>query len=294
MNERLHFVDPNTCRGDGICAAVCPEQVLAVVDGKAATVLDRAHRCILCGQCVAVCPSKSLRMPKLPEEGFGELERLPFGYDEFLAFLQQRRSVRVFKPQPVAEHLRERILEAASTAPMGFPPHSTAVVVVDRREELDFLLKELVKDYAWMVKGFSNPLFRAMIRLTQGAEVFRSFQNHALEIARRNNEEYLRDGTDRYTYHAPMLMLFHASRWAMSYQENAHLVCHHAMLAALSLGLGTTILGIVPPIVDQSKVLRSRYGIPKENKVVTSLIIGHPKYKYRRSIRRSLADVRVA
>ena len=24
MAEMLHFVDPETCRGDGICAEVCP------------------------------------------------------------------------------------------------------------------------------------------------------------------------------------------------------------------------------------------------------------------------------
>jgi nitroreductase len=77
----------------------------------------------------------------------------------------------------------------------------------------------------------------------------------------------------------------------MSYEENAHLVCHHSMLAALSLGLGSTIIGLVPPIVDRSKVLRERYGIPKDNKVSTSLVLGYPKYKYRQSIRRNLAGV---
>jgi hypothetical protein len=77
----------------------------------------------------------------------------------------------------------------------------------------------------------------------------------------------------------------------MSYAENAHLVCHHSMLAAVSLGLGTTIIGLIPPIVDRSKVLRERYGIPRGNKVCTSLILGYPKYKYRQSIRRDLAGV---
>ena len=73
--------------------------------------------------------------------------------------------------------------------------------------------------------------------------------------------------------------------------ENAHLVCHHAMLAAVTLGLGNTIIGLIPPIVDRSKVLRERYGIPKDNKVCTSLILGYPKYRYRQSIRRDLAGV---
>jgi len=58
------------------------------------------------------------------------------------------------------------------------------------------------------------------------------------------------------------------------------------MLAAVSLGL-------IPPIVDRSKVLRRRYGIPNENKVLTLLILGHPKYKYKKSIRRDLAGVQM-
>jgi hypothetical protein len=93
-------------------------------------------------------------------------------------------------------------------------------------------------------------------------------------------------------YRAPVLMLFHANRRIISYEENAHLVCSHAMMAAVSLELGTTILGMVAPIVDRSKFLRKRYGIPKGNKVITSLILGHPKYRYRKGIRRNLAGVR--
>ena len=84
----------------------------------------------------------------------------------------------------------------------------------------------------------------------------------------------------------------YASRWGMEYEENGHLVCHHAMLAAHSLGLGTTIIGLIPPIVNRSKALRNRYGIPKDNRVLTSLILGYPKYRYRQSIRRDLAGVR--
>jgi len=291
MAEQLHLVDLETCLGDGICAEVCPENVLEMVDEKAATVESRAESCILCGQCVAVCPTESLEMPKLPMEDFRSLAKRPFGYDEFFDFLRLRRSVRVFKDRPVERDLIEKILEAAATAPMGFPPHTTEVVVIDRREELDFLLTELVKDYESMVKGFSNSLIRTMIRLSAGAEDFGVLKNHIVDVARYANEEYHLNGVDRYMYRAPVLMMFHGNRWTMSYQENAHLVCHHSMLAAVTLGLGTTIIGLIPPIVDRSKVLRKRYGIPKDNKVLTSLILGHPKYKYRQSIRRDLAGV---
>lgn len=51
MASQLHLVNLETCKGDGICADVCPEDVLEMVDGKAATVEDREDTCILCGQC---------------------------------------------------------------------------------------------------------------------------------------------------------------------------------------------------------------------------------------------------
>jgi ferredoxin len=251
MTEQLHVVDLETCVGDGICSDVCPETCLEMIDEKAATVEDRAGHCIMCGQCVAVCPTESLKMPQLPTEDFGDLSKLPFGYDEYLEFLKLRRSVRIFIDKPVERELIEKILEAASTAPMGMPPHSTEVVVIDQREELDFV-----------------------------------------DLARYANDLYHRDGTDRYMYHAPVVMLFHGNRWAMSFEENAHLVCHHSMLAAVSLGLGNTIIGLIPPIVDRSRVLRERYGIPKDNKVCTSLILGYPKYRYKKSIHRDLAGVK--
>jgi len=143
-----------------------------------------------------------------------------------------------------------------------------------------------------MVKGFSSPVGRAMIRLSAGAEDYLVLKNRIVDCARWANEKYRRDGSDQYMYNAPVLMLFHGNRRAMSYVENAHLVCHHAMLAAVALDLGATIIGLVPPVVEHSKMLRKRYGIPKENKVITSLILGHPKYRYKKSIHRDLAGVR--
>jgi len=291
MSGQLHLVNPEACKGDGICVNVCPEKVLEIVNKKAVTVESREKACIMCGQCVAVCPTESIQMPELPAEGFQELGKLPFGYNDFFDFLKLRRSIRAFKKKPIEKETTGNILQAAATAPMGMPPHSTEVVVIEQREELDFLLKELVKKYDFMIKGFSNPLGRAMIRYSAGAEDYHVLKDYILDVAKFSNEAYYKDGTDKYMYNAPMLMLFHGNRRAMSYVENAHLVCHHAMLAALSLDLGTTIIGLVPPIVDHSKVLRKRYNIPKENKVITSLILGYPKYKYKKSIQRDLAGV---
>ena len=141
------------------------------------------------------------------------------------------------------------------------------------------------------IKTFSSPIGRTIIRLSTGPEIYGELRDHVVDVAVNANRQYRENGADRYMYHAPALMLFHADRWTPSYQENAHLVCHHAMLAALSLGLGTTIIGMIPPVVNRDDGLRARYGIPKDNRVLTSLILGYPKYRYRRGIRRDLAGV---
>jgi len=104
----------------------------------------------------------------------------------------------------VERELTGKILETAATAPMGFPPHSTEVLVIDRREELDYLLKELVKEYTFMLKGFSNPLGRFMIRLSAGPEHYQVLKDYILDLVRYANEAYHRDGLDRYMYNAPI------------------------------------------------------------------------------------------
>jgi ferredoxin len=230
MAEQLHVVDTETCLGDGVCVEVCPENTLEIVDQKASSVEDRSEFCIECGQCIAVCPTESLTMPKLPIEGFRRLAERPFGYEEFFDFLRSRRSVRVFKDEPVEREVIKKILDAASTAPMGIPPHTTEIVIIDQREELDFLLTEFVKEYEAMVKRYSNPVGRAMVRLMAGPENYGVLKNHVVDVAKFANDLYHRDGVDRYMYRAPVLMLFHGNRWTMSYEENAHLVCHRKML----------------------------------------------------------------
>ena len=291
MAKQLHMVDSQRCNGDGLCTKVCPRDIIEVLDEVATTVEGRAETCIACGQCVAVCPTEALQLRILPEQDFERLKRPSFGYEEFLSFLRTRRSVRRFKDKPVDRETIEKILAAAATAPMGFPPHTTNVVVIDEAAELQFLLKTLVEHYDGMLKGYSNPIGRAAIRLAAGPEVFGELRHHVVEAATEANEAYRADRSDRYMWGAPVLMLFHASRWRPSYRESAHLVCHHAMLAALSLGLGSTIIGMIPPVVQRSNDLRVRYGIPKDNRVLTSLILGHPKYRYRQGIRRDLAGV---
>jgi len=293
MEALLHTAS-DSCTGCGTCVEVCPNDVLVVARGKASTDPARAQRCFHCGGCVLVCPNGALALEDVPANDLLPLEQPDFGYPQLLAFLRARRSVRLFKDRPVEREILEQVLEAASTAPMGFPPHTTEVLVVDQRPELDRLFEAVRKGYEEMLAAYRNPITRQIVRLSAGAEDFHAIQTHVAEIAADANERFRKSGEDRYTYRAPAVMLFHAGRRGISYWTNAVIVATYAMLAAQALGLGATLLDIVAPIINRSSGLKRRWSIPKDNEIVIALVLGYPKLRFARGIRRRLKSVRRA
>ena len=69
------------------------------------------------------------------------------------------------------------------------------------------------------------------------------------------------------------------------------LVLGMASMGAHALGLGATALSLVPPVVERTPELRALFSIPAENEVVASMVLGYPKYRFKRRIRRELAAV---
>lgn len=66
----------------------------------------------------------------------------------------------------------------------------------------------------------------------------------------------------------------------------ASIACTYAMLAAESMGLGSTMIGAAPPVLKRDKSLCRQLGIPHGNSPSLALILGYPAVAYRRGIRR--------
>ena len=293
MSAPLHATT-DACKGCGLCVEVCPNLCLKVAGKKAATDEARARRCIHCGHCVLVCPHGALSLDGLDPKDLVPLSPSGLGYEQLVSFLHARRSIRKFKDQPVDRAILEKVLEAASVAPMGIPPHSTEILVLDQRAELDHLAAGLREVYAGLLKAYRSPIGRQFVRLSAGAEKFHAIGTHVIEIVEDSNARFAATGEDRYTYRAPVALLFHAHRWDIAFRTNAVLSATYAMLAAQSLGLGTILLDIVAPAVNRSPAMRRRWAIPKDNEVVITLMLGHPKMKFARALKRRLKGVRFA
>jgi hypothetical protein len=58
------------------------------------------------------------------------------------------------------------------------------------------------------------------------------------------------------------------------------------MLAAHALGLGATMIECVIPPINRSKKLKQIFQIPDNNEAIMSVVVGYPKYHYKRTIKR--------
>ena len=97
---------------------------------------------------------------------------------------------------------------------------------------------------------------------------------------------------DRITRDAPALIIFHANREAEARTTNSMIYASYVMLAAHSLGLGATMIEIVPAALNRVKEVRDIFQIPTENEAIMSVIIGYPKYKYKRAIKRKKQNIK--
>jgi len=288
-----HSVNLETCKKCGLCAEVCPNQIMEWAPAKEVRFRqDRISLCIQCGHCMAVCPTQSIKAGGLSyEKDFFDLPLGGLGECDFFNFISSRRSVRNFQDKPVPKEMLQRILQGVTLAPMGFPPHKVEVTVVQNRAIIKKALPHLMKLYGDLNKWMKNPLARFLMKRKMTPEAFNTIQNHVMPAMKKGLPEMKEKGRDIFTRGAPALILFHAPRGSENHTEDSHIAVTYGLLAAHALGLGASAIGLIPPAVERSQELRKLFQIPGGNEVLASMIVGYPKVPFKRGIRRGLPKV---
>lgn len=286
-------INTATCTGCGLCTEICADQMLSVENGKAKVGRGEFMGCIACGHCAAVCPTGSVTVTgrgMTPDDAFPlpPLDKRATG-EQLEALLVARRSVRKFADKDVDRAMLDRILAAASTAPMGIPPSDVGVLVFHGRDKVQQFAADACAafgDMAW----FFHPVTLALMRPMLGREGYVAMRDFVRPLLKTLQEARGR-GMDAFTYDAPVALLFHHG--LMSDDADCHIAATYAMIAAESLGLGSCMLGTTAGL-NHAKTFRTKYGIPPKNKIGLGLVIGHPAVKFHRGLRRRLASVEFA
>lgn len=232
---------------------------------------------------MAVCKTKSIVVDGLGyDSNFMDLPQNNVDYNAFIDFLANRRSIRNFKDKAVPRDIIEKVLKAISFAPYGAEPEKIHITVVNDRKKIESALPYIESFLDKIVKWIEHPIASRMMKRRSSPEKYNTVKNHLYPIAKLGNYK-LKEG-DRITRNAPAIIILHARKDAEEHTSNSMIYATYLMLAAHSLGLGATIIGIVPPSINRVREIREIFRIPDENEAIMSLILGYPKIKYKRTI----------
>lgn len=292
MNNQISF-NRDTCLKCGICGEVCPNKIICKNSEGMTVIEDRLQLCFKCGQCMSVCPVSAISISGLSyEEDFcailekGEYEK------NFFDMILSRRSVRNFKDKPVPKEMLERIIDSLSYAPIAFPPVKTEVIVVQNPNDIKRALPYFIELYDYLYQTFQNPIKRFFIKKNVGDKKYKQMQNHLMPLLKVRLPG-LKNGTeDTITRNAPAMLLFHTDKKGEDINVDIYIAATYCIIAAHAMGLGGTVMDIIPPAINKKKELREIFGVPDDHEVITSVILGFPKYDYHKGIIRRLKSVR--
>lgn len=281
-----------SCSACGLCEAVCPNRIICKSEQGMTVISDRLPLCFKCGQCMSICPNTAVQVEGLSyDKDFFEIKGFCADENAFYQMIATRRAVRNFKDTPVTAEKLQKIVEAISLAPVGFPPVKTEIVVVQSRQVMQQALPYMVDLYDSLFTAYKNPIARVFIKNEVGKQRFKLMQTHLMPLLRVRLPGLKAGTEDTITRNAPAMILFHADKDGEDISADIVIAATYCMLAAHAMGLGGSIMDLIPPAINKKPELKALFNIPTSHEVVTSVIIGIPKYQYQRGIKRNLKSV---
>ena len=287
--------DPDKCTGEkcGLCIENCPFDTWEMDENYIPRMKDN-WACFSCYNCMVACPEDAIsiiesyhvdsgfwktlpsplpaRMPLEPRDAEGRPDQWTTVEKEVFT----RRSVRNFSDKPVPEHLIKRVLEAGRFAPSAGNSQPWKFIVVTN--------KALMKEIDESVVNILNELFNTYIDdenvkgLAAGYEtdpkpgtwdprlVFGGFEKGALRVK-------------NILLGAPALILIAGDSRAIGGPEVQVGICgQNIVLAAHSLGIKATWVGFAV-VLNWVPALLEKLRVKDPFKIVTSVVLGYPKFK---------------
>ena len=286
--EAKSFVNHEICKACAFCADVCPNLLIDLSAEKKIYFTESFDSlCMSCGHCMAICPSTAIQIKGLSyENDFFELENKDKESDSFQHIIQKRRAIRKYKNKPIPKEILDKIVTDMSFAPVGFTPSSLEILVINDSQLIQNSVPKIVAVYEKFLKWMKNPIMRFFIRRNAGEENFASLKDHIVPIFDSKMDKIKNEGIDPIYRNAPCVIIIHADKSAGNASEDGIIALTYGFLAAESYGLGTCPISLIPPALNFDENIKNDFSIPEKNKVITAFVVGYPKYKYKRAIKR--------
>jgi ferredoxin len=278
MQPKTISINADKCKRDGMCASVCPMRIFSQENDAVPQVNEPEH-CVLCGQCLAICPHGAITHSILEQDRFLSIKEMAKIDPAVVAsLLRQRRSVRIYKPDLIPQKELEEIAGIAGFAPTaahGGEGWTRSCVIVSGREEMRKVLAmtaEYLEKLARLLDGF---MVRMISRWKPGPRVGRSL----LPDIRLRLEKF-KQGEDVITYGAPHAIFFHTPKYSPNPEVTCDAALYSVMLMAHARGMGTCWNGWLMKAASGFRIkrfskLRELLGIPEHHEVFSAATLGY-------------------
>lgn len=260
----LFSIDDSRCKRDGICVAECPACLIEMKtpDSSPSPIPGAENLCIKCGHCVAVCPHGALTLNFMSPADCQDVAKsdLPSA-SQVEMLMKSRRSIRTYREKPVGRDTLENLIEVARHAPSGHNSQPVSWQVFENKEELNRLASITVDWMRFMVKN---------------APQVASLMHFDLVISAWER------GKDRILRGAPNLVIAHAPADLMPAQAACIIALTYMELHAASLGLGTCWAGYFNAAATMYQPMKDALELPSGHQSFGALMVGYPKYIYKR------------
>jgi len=275
-------IDQERCTRCGACVAVCASAHVFEL-GDAAARAVRPDECWLCGHCVAVCPVDAVRHAEYPLDQCPTRGPLP-SYEELVAALRERRSLRVFRDKPVPRETVRRLVEASRWAPSATNRQPVDWIAIDDPARIARVSAEVVTTLVSTARLLRIHLLRPVLSLVLGRHNVKEAVEAVdeFESLARQHER----GEDPIFYDAPVVLAAHVPKGAFFGRDDAVYAAYNVMLAAERLGLGTCHIGYVNVALERNGRIPRLLGVPDERRLEVVMILGYPRFNFRRVLPR--------
>jgi nitroreductase len=205
------------------------------------------------------------------------------------SLIRERRSIRLYKSDPVPRGLLESMLEAGRHAPTGSNSQNVRYILLASPQEIAAVRELVLAFYAKLFRRVGNPLGAFLVALVAGRERFKLLRRY-LPMVEIFKERYAA-GEDRLLYHAPVVMLVHAPSWDSSSAFNCAAALFTCSLKAHTLGLGCCFNGFLENAVRYDRKLKARLEIPKDHACFAAMTVGYPNVEFLRLVERRKPQV---
>lgn len=211
---------------------------------------------------MAVCPLAAIGIETMvPQDCALVKKELLLSPEQAEHYLKTRRSIRVYKKEPVPQDTLAKLIDIASYAASGHNTQPLSWLVIEDSQEVRHLAG-LVAD--WM---------RVAIKEMPWLADFLHFDRIVADWEQ---------GRDRIMRGAPHAIVVHAPADNVLAPGDAPIALTYLELAAYGLGLGACWAGFLTGATTFYAPVMEALQLPEGHKYMGALMVGYPKYKYSR------------